>query len=407
MKYRLVRIANFYKEYLNFYYSFYKDDITKLSYHEQYEHLINNSCELYSYFSKKFNMLDVEAFDIISNATFLQDQWKKENKCNEKGKNLIIHQLKQINPDVVWIDDTQLLEDIVWISNLKKNVSSVRIITGHFCAPYNIKLSEGFRKLDFLFTCTPGLKKEFEDMGIPTYLNYHSFEKSILDRIKIENVNEKKDIVFTGSFFTGGLGHITRIEYIEKLLNSEINVQIFGNIDSEKKIRQKRMMYDVFKFFKKIGLFNTFSGTNIFKKYKDYSQNKAEFYSEKFHQAINPPVFGIDMFKLLSHSKICLNIHGELSKDCAGNIRLFEATGVGCCLVTDWKKNLSDLFEIDKEIVAYKSLDECIEKIKWLNEHPEEREKIAKAGQLRTLKDHKFSDRIIKIDEIIRKHLNN
>ena len=88
-------------------------------------------------------------------------------------------------------------------------------------------------------------------------------------------------------------------------------------------------------------------------------------------------------------------------------MRLFEATGVGTCLLTDWKENLSELFEIDREIVTYKSVDECIEKAKWLLEHPQERELIAKAGQARTLKDHTFAQRAVQLDKIIREALSS
>ena len=32
-------------------------------------------------------------------------------------------------------------------------------------------------------------------------------------------------------------------------------------------------------------------------------------------------------------------------------MRLFEATGCGTLLITDWKENIEDFFKIDKEIV--------------------------------------------------------
>jgi spore maturation protein CgeB len=86
-------------------------------------------------------------------------------------------------------------------------------------------------------------------------------------------------------------------------------------------------------------------------------------------------------------------------------MRLFEATGVGTCLLTDWKDNLPKLFEPEKEVVTYKSVEECIEKVKWLLDHPQEREAIAKAGQARTLKDHTFAQRAIQLDEIIKRQL--
>jgi len=112
------------------------------------------------------------------------------------------------------------------------------------------------------------------------------------------------------------------------------------------------------------------------------------------------------MFKALSHSKIGFNYHGFAAGDYAANVRLFEVPGVGSCLITDLKKNLNDIFEIDKEVVAFTSAEECVEKVKWLINHPAERKAIAVAGQRRVLKDHTFEIRANHLDEIIRKELN-
>ncbi len=85
-------------------------------------------------------------------------------------------------------------------------------------------------------------------------------------------------------------------------------------------------------------------------------------------------------------------------------MRLFEATGVGSCLLTDWKNNLSDLFEPDAEVVAYRNAEECIEKAEYLLRHEGERQKIAAAGQCRTLRDHTFARRAEQLDQLIRAH---
>ena len=74
-------------------------------------------------------------------------------------------------------------------------------------------------------------------------------------------------------------------------------------------------------------------------------------------------------------------------------------------MVTDWKENITDLFEPDKEIVTYKSVDECIEKVKWLLDNSIEREKIARAGQERTLSAHTIENRASFLNEIIKKEL--
>jgi len=115
----------------------------------------------------------------------------------------------------------------------------------------------------------------------------------------------------------------------------------------------------------------------------------------------NPPLFGLNMFQQLHDSRVALNTHIDISTFNASNMRLFEATGVGTCLLTDWKSNLSGLFELDSEVVAYRDEDECVEKVEYLLGHDSERRSIAAAGQRRTLRDHSFAHRAAQLDGVI------
>jgi len=100
-----------------------------------------------------------------------------------------------------------------------------------------------------------------------------------------------------------------------------------------------------------------------------------------------------------------LNIHIDISPRSASNVRLFEATGVRSCLLTDWKENLPELFELDHEIVVYRNIDECLEKARWLLENQEKRKEIAFAGQRRTLRQHLYRHRAVPLNDIIRRML--
>jgi spore maturation protein CgeB len=127
-------------------------------------------------------------------------------------------------------------------------------------------------------------------------------------------------------------------------------------------------------------------------------------YPSSILENMQPPVFGMDMYRALAQSKISFNIHIEAAGKYAGNMRLFESTGAGACLLTDWKSNIHDLFEPDTEVVTYRGVDDCIEKAVWLMEHPKECEEIAKRGQARILKEHSFAHRAQQLDEIIREN---
>jgi glycosyltransferase involved in cell wall biosynthesis len=125
----------------------------------------------------------------------------------------------------------------------------------------------------------------------------------------------------------------------------------------------------------------------------------------KYGARFQTPVFGEDYFKVLARSKINLNKHIDCAEEFAGNLRLFEATGMGSCLMTDWKINLPEMFEPDAEIISYNSAEECAEKVRYLLDHEEKRKEIALAGQRRVLRDHTYRKRAEQLDEIFRKLL--
>jgi len=104
---------------------------------------------------------------------------------------------------------------------------------------------------------------------------------------------------------------------------------------------------------------------------------------------------------IFSRSQITINP----SIDNNFNKRLFESTGCGALLISEYKDYLNSLFDIGKEIIVYRTPEECIDLIKYYLNHPDEAQTIAKAGQKRTLKDHTFESRIKKTAEILERHL--
>jgi hypothetical protein len=113
--------------------------------------------------------------------------------------------------------------------------------------------------------------------------------------------------------------------------------------------------------------------------------------------------WGRQMFQILSESKITLNHHGDVAPY-ANNMRLFEATGMGTLLITDWKLNLTEMFEPGREVVTYHTFEECAERIVYYLEHEKERDEIAKAGQQRTLREHTYYHRVQELVDLVRKY---
>ena len=59
--------------------------------------------------------------------------------------------------------------------------------------------------------------------------------------------------------------------------------------------------------------------------------------------------------------------------------------------------DLYDLYEIDKEILTYRTPEECVEKIRYYLDHSYEAEAIAKTGRERATREHTWEKRFEKI----------
>ncbi len=121
--------------------------------------------------------------------------------------------------------------------------------------------------------------------------------------------------------------------------------------------------------------------------------------SSPLHRCYQGEVWGVEMYQALRSSRITLNSHIDQAGSEAGNARLFEATGVGTFLLTDFKDNLHTLFDEGREVGVWRSVDDCLAMIDRYLANDDERDAIAAAGQARTLSTHTFRQRV---DHILR-----
>lgn len=90
---------------------------------------------------------------------------------------------------------------------------------------------------------------------------------------------------------------------------------------------------------------------------------------------------------IFHHSLINLNISSQQLGSTV-NLRVFEVPASGGFLLTDWKDELSELFEIDNELAIYRSIDEMNEMISFYQSNPAMREKIIDKARQRVLNEH-------------------
>ena len=394
MSYKIVKISSYYKNFIVEYYQN-NPNIINETYQKQIEHLMYQSNAWADFYSKNLQKLGAETHEIIANAEHLQNRWAKENNCQEKGIQLVMEQLKQYKPQVVWFQDSMTFSG-QFINELRKSVPSIKLIIGNTCSPYTNEQLKLFKEYDFITTCSPLFKDIFEKNGLQTLLLYQAFELDILKRINFQRVDKQHELIFIGNIISGKGYHDKRKIFLEKILEKDIKLVFYGNIYNahSAEVIKKQILYSGVNLLKKIGLSKYFKNNILFKKGSALtSLPRKNNISKKFKTIINDAQHGLDMFQTIFDAKISLNIHGDIAGDYAANMRMFETTGVGTCLLTDWKKNIHELFEPDKEIITFKNIDECIEKTKWLIENPKKRMEIAEAGQKRTLQDHNYLKR--------------
>lgn len=144
--------------------------------------------------------------------------------------------------------------------------------------------------------------------------------------------------------------------------------------------------------------------------------NREKFITEIKNNNIQVHTFGFssneiisfeEMINIFSGSKINLNFTGSYRNPKIKQLkaRIFEVTMCGGFLLTEYVNGIEEFFEIDKEIVCFKTVDEAVDKVKYYLRHEKERIKIARAGWERAHKDHTWQKRLSDIFEKIEKDI--
>jgi hypothetical protein len=105
------------------------------------------------------------------------------------------------------------------------------------------------------------------------------------------------------------------------------------------------------------------------------------------------------MPEVFSRSRIVLGVGtvGYTNDFYALKMRDFDGPMSGSLYITHDNPDLYDLYEIDKEILTYRTPEECVEKIRYYLDHSCEAEAIAKTGWERAAREHTWEKRFEKI----------
>ena len=303
------------------------------------------------FYSEGLKKVGWKAEDLIINCPELQQAWAKENRFEGNVLEICIEQIRRAKPQVIYLQNIGM--------GTKEFLSIIRpyteLIVGQIASP--VPKQTDICGFDILFSSFPHFVEKFRKMGVASYYQPLAFDPRVLE--KMDEYQRMYPVTFVGGISQlHGKGY-QLLEKLSELLPIDIWGYGAAQLPENSPIRKRH----------------------------------------------HGEAWGLDMFLLLSQSGITINRHIDVAENYANNMRLFEATGCGALLITDYGDNLNALFEIGKEVVAYRSMEECVALVKYYLANPKEAEEIARAGQARTLRSHTYTKRMEQTGEILDRHL--
>ena len=353
-------VDSYYSTFLNSFYA-QRPNLAACLYSDQLRVLLNECFGTSGFYSTNLRQLGHQADEIIGNCEPLQRAWASEHglpwkmAVTESRKNnrllrILKAQIREIRPDILY------LQNLYWPgSNFIREIrADVRLVVGQIA--YGLNPDLDLSPFDLILTSFPHFVDRFRKMGGNSEYFPIAFEPRILNRLG--PVDVKYPATFVGHYSDYRGPHYDGTKMLENIA-SNAPVEFWGK------------------------------GLN--------SLNRNSPIRKHFHGE----AWGLDMYRILAQSRICLNRHADWAENNANNMRLYEATGVGTMLITDYKDNLNELFEIGKEIIAFRNENECSELVNYYLEHDDERRTIALTGQKRTLNEHTYYHRMQELVHIV------
>ena len=121
------------------------------------------------------------------------------------------------------------------------------------------------------------------------------------------------------------------------------------------------------------------------------------------------PLLGEQMLRALCGARVVVNPHGDFMRY-GGNLRLFEACGVGAFQIVDDRPGVSEWFTPGEHLVTYRDPAELRELVLHYLDHAGERMRIARAGRDKVLTHHTYRHRmgvLVRLVEEIRRRPRN
>jgi spore maturation protein CgeB len=348
---RILILATCYGAFLDSHYES-RPGLADAAYQEQWQALMDTHFATADAYSHNLAKAGVAAHELVVDADHLQRAWAREHGVELEGDALVLEQARSFQPDVVYLQNLNVLDD----STLEQLRAEGRLLVGQIASA--APGADRLRLFDLLLTSFPHYVDRFRALGVDSEYFRIGFDPRILD--DLGDPAPTRELVFVGAL--NRLHHRRGSSAFNRAAR-HLPIEFWG--------------YDL-------------------RGWPPWSRIRRGYRGQ---------AWGLEMYRLLHDARISLNRHIAEAEGHANNMRLYEGTGVGSMLLTDAGSNLPDLFEPGREVITYAGVDDLVEKARYYLAHEEERLVIAAAGQARTLRDHTYELRMRELAEILRSHL--
>jgi hypothetical protein len=319
----------------------------------------------------------LELMEVVLNCRPLQEQWASENGSVVEGadwmRRILCEQVRQFDPEVLIFHDQEYL-DADFQAEVLRHCSPRLVVAWDGIARCD---SARFANCHLVLTNFPFVRDFYRAAGLRSEVLPYSFHADISERIgTLERIYP---LTFAGSLVVRSDLHVRRLRLVGELAKRfPLTVRATGSILQWKwseRTQRRRLRH-----------FHWGEAMDI----------------HRLGRANLGAVHGLPMYRFFGESLVTFNVHIDNARNVASNMRLFEATGMGACLLTDGADGMEEYFEPDKEVVLYGSRSEAVEKARWLLDNPDKARAIGDAGFQRTMRDHTFEKRIPLLESILR-----
>jgi hypothetical protein len=360
---RFLQLHSFYSAYLAKHYSA-KPHLMDLTHAEQIQALLADGFGASHMWAAELAKLGSLTKLIIANDVVSQFQWARENlkelKLQKKSawlQEIALAQVNHYQPEILHLGDPVLF-DMSFVQRLKKRP---QLVIGWRAAPTPDTVN--WKEMDLLLSHLSSGIQFAKDRGVrEAHEFYPGFCKWIADAVA--NESKKYDLVFCGQWSPD---HERRNKLIAKLAKASLSTD------------------KPFSF-------------GLFLECADPEQ-----LPPAVRRLNRGSRWGMEMYQTLRQGRVVLNAEIDMARGSAGNMRFFEVTGVGSCLLTEHHRNVGRYFTPDTEIVTFKNSDECLSKLHELLAQPQRCESVATAGQRRCLAAHEAQQRMLALETLLKK----